>query len=135
MKPCGWSVSSGTLRIRFPRADAERATETLFGRWKKPVFLTRGPRGMLVRDGAGFHEVPGLQIVGRIDTVGAGDSALAGIAAALAAGADPVSAAQLGNFAAGVTVKKLFITGTASAEEILHGRHRAGLRLQPRAGR
>lgn len=102
-----------------PRADAEAAMETLYGRWKKPVFLTRGSRGMLVRDGEGVHGVPGLQIVGRIDTVGAGDSALAGIAAALAAGSDPVSAATLGNFTAGVTVKKLFITGTASPEEIL----------------
>ena len=33
-----------------PRPDAERAAETLFGRWKTPVFLTRGARGMLVRD-------------------------------------------------------------------------------------
>ena len=104
---------------QVPRADAERAAETLFGRWKTPVFLTRGARGMFVRDRQGLHEVLGLQIVGRIDTVGAGDSALAGIAAALAAGADPVSAAMLGNFTAGVTVKKLFITGTASPEEIL----------------
>ncbi len=94
-----------------PRADAERAAEILFRRWDAPVFLTRGPRGMLVREKGGMHEVPGLQILGRIDTVGAGDSALAGIAAALAAGSDPVSAAALGNFAAGVTVKKLFITG------------------------
>jgi phosphoglycolate phosphatase-like HAD superfamily hydrolase len=83
------------------------------------LFLTRGARGILVRDRAGFHEVQGLQVVGRIDTVGAGDSALAGIAAALASGADPVSAAALGNFTAGVTVKKLFITGAASPAEIL----------------
>lgn len=102
-----------------PRADAERAAETLFRRWKTPVFLTRGSRGMLVREPGGMHEVPGLQILGRIDTVGAGDSALAGIAAAMAAGSDPVSAATLGNFVAGVTVKKLFVTGTASPEEIL----------------
>jgi rfaE bifunctional protein kinase chain/domain len=102
-----------------PRADAERAAETLFDRWKTPVFMTRGPRGILVRDMRGMHEVPGLQILGRIDTVGAGDSALAGIAAALAAGSEPVAAATLGNFAAAVTVKKLFITGTASPVEIL----------------
>jgi phosphoglycolate phosphatase-like HAD superfamily hydrolase len=74
---------------------------------------------MLVRDNSGTHEVPGLQILGRIDTVGAGDSALAGIAAALAAGADTEKAARLGNLVAGVTVQKLFITGTATQEEIL----------------
>ncbi|MGO9308839.1 MAG: PfkB family carbohydrate kinase [Spirochaetia bacterium] len=102
-----------------PRVDAERAAEALFQRWETPLFVTRGSRGMLVREKGGMHEVPGLQILGRIDTVGAGDSALAGIAAALAAGSDPVSAATLGNFAAGVTVKKLFITGTASPAEIM----------------
>jgi sugar/nucleoside kinase (ribokinase family)/phosphoglycolate phosphatase-like HAD superfamily hydrolase len=102
-----------------PRVEAERAVNELFRRWKTLVFLTRGSRGMLVRESGGIHEVPGLQILGRIDTVGAGDSALAGIGAALAAGSDPVSAATLGNFAAGVTVKKLFITGTASPAEIL----------------
>jgi rfaE bifunctional protein kinase chain/domain len=102
-----------------PRPDAERAAETLFGRWKTPVFLTRGPRGMLVRDPSGMHEVPGLQILGRIDTVGAGDSALAGIAAALAAGRGCPESATLGNLVAGVTVQKLFVTGTASPQEIL----------------
>jgi beta-phosphoglucomutase-like phosphatase (HAD superfamily) len=63
--------------------------------------------------------VPGLQILGRIDTVGAGDSALAGIAAALAAGRDALTAAALGNYAAGVTVQKLFVTGTATPREIM----------------
>ena len=101
-----------------PRPQAEEAVQTLYARWKAPIFLTRGPRGMLVRDASGLHEVPGLQVLGRIDTVGAGDTALASIAAALAAGANPLSAALLGNLAAGVTVKKLFVTGTASASEI-----------------
>jgi len=102
-----------------PRAQVERAAAELFERWKKPVFVTRGPRGMLVRDAEGLKEVSGLQILGRIDSVGAGDTALAGIAAALAAGRDCLSAAELGNLAAGVTVQKLFTTGTASPEEIL----------------
>jgi rfaE bifunctional protein kinase chain/domain len=102
-----------------PRAQVERAAAELFERWKKPVFVTRGSRGMLVRDAEGLREMPGLQIVARIDSVGAGDSALAGIAAALAAGRDCRTAAELGNFAAGVTVQKLFTTGTASPEEIL----------------
>jgi rfaE bifunctional protein kinase chain/domain len=102
-----------------PRVDTARAAETLFARWKTPVFVTRGARGMLVRDAGGTRDIPGLLILGRIDTVGAGDSALAGIAAALAAGRDALAAADLGNFTAGVTVQKLFITGTASPEEIL----------------
>jgi rfaE bifunctional protein kinase chain/domain len=102
-----------------PREEAVRAIECLHARWNTPVFLTRGSRGMLVRDEEGVHDVLGLQIIGRIDTVGAGDSAMAGIAAALAAGWDGREAAMLGNLVAGVTVQKLFTTGTASREEIL----------------
>jgi phosphoglycolate phosphatase-like HAD superfamily hydrolase len=44
---------------------------------------------------------------------------LAGIAAALAVGAEPLQAAELGSLVAGVTVQKLMQTGTATAEEIL----------------
>ncbi|HET6450894.1 MAG TPA: PfkB family carbohydrate kinase, partial [Spirochaetia bacterium] len=53
-----------------PRHEAESALQTLFARWNATIFLTRGPRGLLVRDAGGLHEVPGLQILGRIDTVG-----------------------------------------------------------------
>ena len=102
-----------------PLEDAERAAADLAARWKTTLFLTRGSRGILVREGAAMHAVPGLQILGRIDTVGAGDSALAGIAAALAAGRGALEAAELGNFVAGVTVQKLFTTGTASPAEVL----------------
>jgi phosphoglycolate phosphatase-like HAD superfamily hydrolase len=66
-----------------------------------------------------LQEVSGLQILGRIDPVGAGDSMLAGLAAALATRRDNLTAATLGNFAAGVTVQKLFQTGTASPDEIM----------------
>jgi rfaE bifunctional protein kinase chain/domain len=116
LRLCGEQWESGDP---VPRPDAARAAEALWSRWGTPVFLTRGPRGMLVRDAGGIREVPGLQILGRIDTVGAGDSALAGIAAALAAGRECQDAACLGNFVAGVTVAKLFVTGTATPSEIL----------------
>jgi phosphoglycolate phosphatase-like HAD superfamily hydrolase len=99
--------------------DAERAAAELSTRWGTTLFLTRGSRGILVREGGTSRVVPGLQIIGRIDTVGAGDTALAGIAAALAAGRGATEAAELGNFAAGVTVQKLFTTGTASPAEVL----------------
>ncbi|MBU0715998.1 MAG: carbohydrate kinase [Verrucomicrobia bacterium] len=100
-------------------AEARQAAETLFQRWQRPVFVTRGARGCMVMDTAGLREVPGLQILGRTDPVGAGDSMLAGIAVALAAGYDPFAAATLGNFVSGVTVQKLFQTGTAAPAEIM----------------
>jgi sugar/nucleoside kinase (ribokinase family) len=43
-------------------------------------------------------------VIGRIDTVEPGDSFLAGLAASLAVGAEPVEAAQVGNFVAAVTI-------------------------------
>ncbi len=102
-----------------PLAVAARAAEILFRRWEKTIFLTRGARGILVQDARGTQEVPAPRIPGPVDTVGAGDSATAGIAAGLAAGADPWEAAMLGTFAAGVTVQKLFMTGTATPREIM----------------
>ncbi len=102
-----------------PRDIAARFARELFERWGRPVFITRGPRGILGHGTDGAFEIPGLQVIGAVDTVGAGDSALAGIAAALAAGRGCTQAAMLGNFAAAVTVRKLFVTGTASPQEIL----------------
>jgi bifunctional ADP-heptose synthase (sugar kinase/adenylyltransferase)/phosphoglycolate phosphatase-like HAD superfamily hydrolase len=100
------------------RSEAQAASETLYARWNTPVFITRGARGCLLCGPEGVQEVPGLQIVGRLDTVGAGDSMLAGLAVGLAAGRDALAAATLGNFVAGVTVQKLHETGTATPGEV-----------------
>ncbi len=118
-------------------AAARRIAEELHRRWNRPLFLTRGEFGCLVQDEEGSHEVPGLNILGPTDPVGAGDSMLAGIAAALACGEDPQGAAELGNFVAGVTVQKLRTTGTATPAEVLaigaspDYRYQPELALQP----
>jgi rfaE bifunctional protein kinase chain/domain len=112
----------GTVRAseaEVVREQALLAAGELFARFRKPVFVTRGSRGIIVTDDRGLCEIPGIQVIGRVDTVGAGDSALAGIGLALATGSDTVEAAQLGNFVAGVTIRKLNQTGTASPGEIL----------------
>lgn len=98
--------------------EAGRAGRKLAAAWDKPVFVTRGDRGCLVVDANGIQAVPGLHLIGGIDPVGAGDSMLAGLAAAMAAGSDPFTAAAFGNFIAGVTVQKLYQTGTATPGEI-----------------
>ncbi|HPB12532.1 MAG: PfkB family carbohydrate kinase [Bacteroidales bacterium] len=95
------------------------AAERLYDRYMKPLFITRGDRGSIVTDDKGILEIESMMITGRTDTVGAGDSYLAGVASALAAGFNPGTAGRLGNFAAGVTVQKLFQTGTASPEEVI----------------
>jgi bifunctional ADP-heptose synthase (sugar kinase/adenylyltransferase) len=56
---------------------------------------------------------------GPIDVVGAGDSAIAGIACALGVGATNAEAAFIGNLAAAVTIKKLGTTGTATPVELV----------------
>lgn len=99
--------------------DARSIAEELYKRWQKPLFLTRGENGCIVYTKKGYEEIPGLQILSRIDTVGAGDSMLSGMSAALGAGMSPAESAEFGNFTAGVTVQKLFQTGTASPDEIL----------------
>jgi rfaE bifunctional protein kinase chain/domain len=85
----------------------------------KAVFITRESRGMVVYDGGPEVDVPGIQILNRIDPVGAGDTGVSAVAAALAGGATVGEAAELANFASAVTVQKLFQCGTASPEEIL----------------
>ncbi len=119
-KPCACAGESGIGRRAGPargrRARRRRARRAVGHRAVPDPGTARHPGA---RQATASSVVPGLQILGRIDTVGAGDSALAGIAAALAAGSGAPEAAELGNFAAGVTVQKLFTTGTASPAEVL----------------
>jgi rfaE bifunctional protein kinase chain/domain len=103
----------------IPSGEVASAARELFNRYHRPLFITRGSRGSMVIDDSGISEIPGLMILSKVDTVGAGDSYLAGAASALAAGNDITTAATLGTFVAGVTVQKLFQTGTATPVEIL----------------
>jgi phosphoglycolate phosphatase-like HAD superfamily hydrolase len=73
----------------------------------------------LIVDEKGVKDISGLLIISRIDSVGAGDSYLAGAASTLAAGYNMEEAAKIGTFVAGVTVQKLFQCGTATPDEIL----------------
>lgn len=91
----------------------------LYRRNGQPVFLTLGRHGMLVFHADGPALVPAVPAPGPIDIVGAGDAALAGIAAALCAGARAAEAAEVGCLAAGVTVRQIGSTGTASRRQML----------------
>ena len=105
---------------KIPYQEIVSAAKELYGRYGKPLFITRGSRGSITIDDNGISDITGLMILSKVDTVGAGDSYLAGAASALAAGYGMVDAATVGTFVAGVTVQKLFQTGTATAEEILN---------------
>ncbi|HEX9439451.1 MAG TPA: PfkB family carbohydrate kinase [Roseiflexaceae bacterium] len=100
-------------------AAARRAGGTLRQRTGRPAFVTLGASGMLAMSDAGVAHIPGVALHGPIDVVGAGDSAMAAIAAGLCAGATLEEAALLGNLAAAVTIQQLGTTGTASPEQIM----------------
>ncbi|MHC4750487.1 MAG: PfkB family carbohydrate kinase [Planctomycetota bacterium] len=99
--------------------DVKKYARNLYKQFSKPVFLTSGPRGIVTVDSDGVHEVPGIQLLKKLDIVGAGDTVTSALALCLGAGVCPAEAAEFANFAAAVTVQKLFQTGTASGSEIL----------------
>ena len=103
----------------LPLEDVRTYARRLYEQFHRPVFLTRGPRGILTVDRDGLHEVPGIQLLKKLDPVGAGDTVTSALALCLGAGVSCAEAAEFANLAAAVTVQKLFQTGTASGEEIL----------------
>ena len=112
---CGTQVDP---RETIPTSDVKKYGTMVFRRESKPLFVTCGARGMLVFDSTGVHEIPGIQLTAKLDTVGAGDTVISALTACLAAGISPTEAGEFANLAASVTVQKLFTTGTASGEEI-----------------
>lgn len=90
------------------------------------ILATRGNQGMTLvqEEGQPLH----LPVFGTdevADVTGAGDTVLATLIAALAAGAQPAEAAQLANIAGGLVVMKLG-TATISAGELREGIRRWG---------
>ena len=82
------------------------------------LVITLGADGMLLsRDGVPLCQIP-TAARAVFDVSGAGDTVNAVLTAALTVGADPETAAQLANHAAGVVVEKIG-TATASPKEIL----------------
>lgn len=82
------------------------------------VVVTRGERGMAYFDASGAAmRIPSVART-VFDVSGAGDTVIAVLTAALAAGAEPTRAVRLANYAAGAVVGKLG-TATASPDEIL----------------
>jgi rfaE bifunctional protein kinase chain/domain len=81
------------------------------------LLITRGSRGMSLFEDAGATHVPvhgGDQVA---DVTGAGDTVIGTFALALAAGATPVEATLLANYAGGVVVMKMG-TATLAAGEL-----------------
>ena len=82
------------------------------------VLITRGADGMSVMESGGRHtHIPVANRSEVFDVTGAGDTAVAVATLALAAGARPVIAAHLANYAAGLVVRKIG-NATTTIEEM-----------------
>ena len=82
------------------------------------VFCTLGAKGSYVTDGKDGIRVGAKTLTGELDICGAGDTSLSAFSLSITAGAPLHKAAALAGLASAVTVKKIGMTGTATAEEI-----------------
>jgi rfaE bifunctional protein kinase chain/domain len=89
------------------------------------LLITRGSRGMALFDGGASAHLPVHGTDQVADVTGAGDTVIGAFALALAAGATPLEAALLADYAGGVVVMKMG-TATLTAEEL-----RAAVRTDP----
>jgi rfaE bifunctional protein kinase chain/domain len=98
--------------------DALRMAGLLEARQRHPVLVTRGEHGLALAVKGELFDIPGIELAGPIDPVGAGDTALAALAAAFAVGAPPLEVATLANMAAAITTRHVRTTGTATPAEL-----------------
>lgn len=83
----------------------------------KGVLVTRGELGMVLVEHGTVHEIPVSDKSEVFDVSGAGDTCVAAVILALAAGVAPATAARLSNIASGIAVRKLG-TSTVSVREL-----------------
>jgi len=114
--------------------DIRKYARQIYEKNRKPVYISRGDRGIVLYSGDKYTELPGVQILGQVDPVGAGDTMVATITAVLAAGGNYEVAGEIGNLAAAVTVRKVQQTGTASPEEIVDMWENADYVYRPELG-
>ncbi len=81
------------------------------------LLVTRGSRGMSLHTSAGTISIPVHGTDQVADVTGAGDTVIGTFALAIAAGATPLEAALVANYAGGVVVMKMG-TATVSPEEL-----------------
>ena len=97
--------------------DAELAAAVRRELQAKGVLVTRGELGMVLVESGAVHEIPVSDKSEVFDVSGAGDTCVATVILALAAGAEPALAARLSNIASGIAVRKLG-TSTVSVREL-----------------
>jgi D-glycero-beta-D-manno-heptose-7-phosphate kinase len=90
--------------IELANREATKLLETMK---LQSIVVTRGRDGMLVIDKKGNRaDIPAFGNCQAVDVTGAGDTVIAAFTAALATGANPITAANLANHAAAIAVSK-----------------------------
>lgn len=119
-----------------PEHDWEKAIQDRLVDWDlEALLVTRGAEGLSLIDRSSFHHFP-TSAREVFDVTGAGDTVLAAFSLAAASGASYADAAQFGNLAAGVAVRK---AGTAAVypyeiERELDARHfSSGAKIRTRS--
>lgn len=129
-------VEGLTEEWRWNPSLSRKAAAKLFEQWGSPLIITRGENGAIVASPEIETEdhcdsLEGIRVTGQVDTVGAGDSFLAGCALAYSVGMDIVSSARMGSLVAAVTVRKISRTGTADRRELQETAASADLKYRP----
>lgn len=119
LKP-NWKEACHLVQVDYTKADPEDVARKLSERYATSVAITMGPKGIFVFDRKTDKAilVP-TRAHEAFDIAGAGDTAIAAMSIALAAGATLIEAAHLANIASGIVVQKSG-TAYATSEEIRH---------------
>ena len=101
-----WLVLNETEALLMSGAADEReAAQALRARGPQQVVVTLGAAGVLLCNAAGIEHLP-AQVVKAVDTVGAGDTFVGGLATGLSEGRSAADAVRLGQAAAALAVSR-----------------------------
>ncbi|MDO4585169.1 MAG: PfkB family carbohydrate kinase [Planctomycetia bacterium] len=99
-------------------SEIRRYAGKLSQRTGKPVFITLGPKGVLLAEGETTEFIPGYVVPEPLDICGAGDAWNAGMLFALTKKLDLASAALVGNTTSSIVIQQIGVTGTASLHAV-----------------
>ncbi len=96
----------------------EKNIKSIYQKYKNPVFITRGERGMVAYDGGEIQRVYATHITTKVDTLGVKCTSLASIALALSCGIDLQSTIVFANACSAIIAQKVRKMGGATETEV-----------------
>ena len=93
------------IKVSGPK-DAARAARDLMARGAGAALITLGAQGAFLADAENQAHIPPMAAAQVVDTTGAGDALNGAFAAALAMGASPLEAAEIGSAASGWAITR-----------------------------